>query len=609
MINNIKIFKTKLLISFFGMLLTFTGIGAEIQLVSDASLVERTAAGELQEYITKMTGKKPEITKKRTPMSFPVFSIRIDKKIKQDEWNIKSMKNGVQLRGGKGAGILYAVYHYLEDICGVRWWNPCEETVPKFTKLPVDKLKLKGKPAFDIREIFSLYGNDNGRFASRCKFNGDPRSGYGNPVAGIAAKYGGKKIFGSPDFCHTYGRYIPPEKYFKKHPEWFSLIEGKRFAGKGTGADSSQLCLSNKVLRKEMLKQVLKCIEKSQTEAIKAGLEPPLIYDVSQNDSMRFCQCKNCQKIVAEKGAAQSGLMLDFVNEIADKVKKKYPAVLLTAYAYHHTEKPPKNIKPRSNVIIVLCDTQSNAAQALTMQANPYFCKLLKSWRKIAPRLRIWDYAVTFWKPAGLPYASEDTYANDLRLFKRSNAKQLFTELPLPIAADARDYKVWLRAKLTENPNADWKKLSKCFTDGFYGKAGVLFRKYRRLLRQSQQKKQTFFGMGGPVDAFTHLDLKTVIKAQKIFDQGEKLLSGNDVLMKRWRHARLGLDRATLARRRSLMQEYLKKNGSINGYPFEDSPIIDRIRKTWTEQAKMRLNPKTYAQSMSDLNKELKVYS
>src|SRR5260370_40710509 len=40
-------------------------------------------------------------------------------------------------------------------------------------------------------------------------------------------------------FVHSFLQLIPPQKYFKDHPEYFSLIDGKR------REERSQLCLTN----------------------------------------------------------------------------------------------------------------------------------------------------------------------------------------------------------------------------------------------------------------------------------------------------------------------------------------------------------------------------
>ena len=51
-------------------------------------------------------------------------------------------------------------------------------------------------------------------------------------------------------FCHTFYPLVPPEKYFDAHPEWYSLVNGKRTH------DGAQLCLSNPQLRDFMVERV-----------------------------------------------------------------------------------------------------------------------------------------------------------------------------------------------------------------------------------------------------------------------------------------------------------------------------------------------------------------
>ena len=41
------------------------------------------------------------------------------------------------------------------------------------------------------------------------------------------------------------------------------------------------------------------------------------------------------------------GVLLNFVNKVADEVGKKYPDVKIDALAYQYSHKPPRKIRPR----------------------------------------------------------------------------------------------------------------------------------------------------------------------------------------------------------------------------------------------------------------------
>ena len=73
---------------------------------------------------------------------------------KDEEWCIKSFGRDVVLAGGGTRGTLYAVYRFLEDDCGVRWWMDGDEDVPSAKPLKFDALDRRGKPFFPCRNIY-----------------------------------------------------------------------------------------------------------------------------------------------------------------------------------------------------------------------------------------------------------------------------------------------------------------------------------------------------------------------------------------------------------------------------------------------------------------------
>ncbi len=581
-------------------------VALEIHLGAGATPAERTAALEVAAYLGQMTGTIPLIRPEGAATAERILfvgdtaparaaGIEIGK-LGPEEWVVRSVDQGVVLAGGRPRGTLYAAYQYLETVCGVRWWNPWEEFVPALREVPLAGLALTGKPGLRYRDIYMLYGRDGGRFAARSRINreGDAR---------IAPEYGGSRDYGPPYHVHTFYMYIPPATYFAEHPEFFSLVDGKR------QADRHQLCLSNPELRRLFLGKLEAYIAASEEKAREAGLPPPVVYSVSQNDWYGQCQCEACQAIVQREGGAESGLLLDFVNELAAGIAERYPQVFIDTLAYQYTQQPPAAIRPRDNVIIRLCDTTSNATFPITAGENKEFRDHLLAWERITANLRVWDYAVTYAKPQGLPYPSADTYGEDFRFYAEHRVEGVFTELEYPVTADVRDYKVWLMAKLLENPYADTNALARDFCDGFYGPAGSLFRDYRALLRNSQNAKRAHIGMSPGVSAFTFLDLDTVRRSQELFTQGEILLAGDEVRLRRWRHARLSLDRAACARWRNLLSDWVRAGNGAEAFPFDRAAIAERIRRTWTEQAEIRLAGPARDKSLAEMENELTKYA
>ena len=311
--------------------------------------VEKTAASELQTYLEKATGAKlPIVSEKQAAGEKKTFLIGAtvegqkllgDLKLEDLDYDgilLKRFGDRILLAGHPVRGTLYAVYSFLEEQVGVRWWTSNCEMVPNRPTLSIGKLDKVYAPKIRIREAY-YRDMGNGVFAARNKCNGQ-----GNR---ITPEFGGHQRFSL--FVHTFYPLLPPEKYFKDHPEWYSFREGKR------QHKYSQLCLSNPEMRRELTQNVLKRLRSDPGAAL---------ISISQNDWYGRCECEKC-KAIEEAEGSPAGLLLDCVNEVAREVEKEFPDVLVETLAYQYTRKPPKTVRPRKNVVVRLCSIECSFAQ------------------------------------------------------------------------------------------------------------------------------------------------------------------------------------------------------------------------------------------------------
>ena len=84
------------------------------------------------------------------------------------------------------------------------------------------------------------------------------------------------------NFVHSFYKYLPPEKYFADHPDWYSEIDGQR------KHERAQLCLTNEEMIQELIKNVLKTLRDNPDATM---------IDVSQNDWYGFCTCEKCRAL------------------------------------------------------------------------------------------------------------------------------------------------------------------------------------------------------------------------------------------------------------------------------------------------------------------------
>ena len=579
---------------------------ASIVVAAGATASEQTAAHEVADYLRRISGAVFRVLPEdqasaqgsRVFVGRTAFAARngltVDK-LGPEEWVIRTVGGNLVIIGGEPRGTIYGAYHFLEDVLGVHWWNPFEENVPQRKTVRIGDLNLHGKPLIHYRDIYMLYGHDNGRFAARNRLN---REG----DAPIAAKYGGGRDYGPPYHVHTFDHYFPPKEYFPRHPEWYSLL------GRTRVADRSQLCLTQPELRKAFLAKLLNNVDNSWAAARGAGAPPPLVFSVSQNDCLNPCQCSNCQAI-AQAEESEAGPLIDFVNYLADGMKDKYPEAYIDTLAYQYSQKAPKHIRPRDNVIVRLCDTDSDPSRPITSEANRAFREHLSRWSQIARNLRVWDYAVTYASPVGMPMPTAQTYGPDYRFYATHHVEGVFTELEFEIVADMRDFKVWLMMKQLEGPFADYGKLVKIFTDGFYGPGGKYVRQYLTDLEKESVARRTHCDWNSTPLSLTYLNLGFVNHAQQLFDRAERAVGKDATLLRRVRHARLPLDRASLALHTRLMSDWLAQGKPAGQAPPDREATAQRVLDTWLTQAKLRLPESAQEAEKQNAEKEVRRYA
>ena len=259
--------------------------------------------------------------------------------------------------------------------------------------------------------------------------------------------------------AHTFDEIAPVDKYMKDHPEYYSLVNGKRVGGQETG----QLCLTNPDVVKLAVDAVERWIQENPTATI---------FSVTQNDNGRSCQCDKCKAVDAEEGSP-SGLMLRFVNQVADEIAKTHPDKLIDTFAYWYTEQPPKITVPRPNVRVRLCPiTCCEFHDYEKCEKNKAFMERFRGWDKITDTLYIWHYAFDF-RHHMQPFPDLDQLVASIRMYQRCGVRGVFVQgKEGNDRVYMRNLKSYLLSKLLWNPKADAKAIINDFMNGYYGKAG-----------------------------------------------------------------------------------------------------------------------------------------
>ena len=310
---------------------------------------------------------------------------------------------------------------------------------------------------------------------------------------------------------HTFYGLVPPEKYFATHPEYYSLIDGKRTH------DRAQLCLTNPELLRITVENIKETIRH----------EPQfLIYDVSQNDCIGFCTCDKCQALSKAEGS-ESGPVIWFVNQVAAAIEKEFPDKYIGTLAYVYSRTPPKTIRPAKNVVVRLCSIEccfSHDFHSCAM--NSSFLRDLEAWGKIAPNMYIWDYVVSYADYLS-PFPNFNVLQSNIKDFQRNNAIGIMEEGDFQSdGGEFAELRAYVFAKLFWNPDLNFQELLNDFFSGYYSHSSAYVRQYFDLvqglvtrdvhLTPNMSCENTLF-----TNEFMNKSLELFEKAEKVADNDE----------------------------------------------------------------------------------------
>ncbi len=522
------IFKRVLLLVFTSFLLfacrdennlRITGDGSteyKIIVSSNASDYNLKAAQELQKYIERISGvlipveddntierNYEIIVGKSRRIEDTGFNIDFDE-LGDDGFVIKTVGKKLIIAGGKEKGSLYGVYTFLEDYLGCRKYSERVTVIPENENITIGKIDDKQIPCFTFREMH---------------FYGPRHSELYRDWHKLDMKEG-KNEWGM--FVHTFDDLVPPEKYFKTHPEYFSYLNIQRIP-------DGQLCLSNP--------DVYSIVVEGLKERMKEKPEA-LYWSVSQNDTYKACECDECKKLY-EKYGGYSGAYVWFVNKVA----RQFPDKIISTLAYQFTRQAPTGIKPDSNVNIMFCSIECNRSKPLaTDPSSASFRRDAENWCKLTENIFMWDYIVQF-RSLINPFPNLRVLQPNLQYFRDLNMKMMFQQGSGGIKSEFYELRQYLDAKLLWNPDADVNAIIDDFVNGYYGPAGKYIRQYIDKMHDALEKSGKNLNIYGyPYDGIdSYLTPGLIKEYTRLFDNAEAAVKDYPDYLERVKTARLPL--------------------------------------------------------------------
>jgi len=539
-----------------------------IVVADDALPSTKHAAEELQRFLEQISGVKLSIASDREPLAqqeiilgqsahLRALPVAIDLgALGKEGYVIRTAGDRLIIAGGAPRGDLYGVYGLLEDHLGCRWFAPGVSRIPQRPRLTLGEIHQQQTPLLEYREPYTFDCFD-GDWCARNRVN--------SSAGRLEEKHGGKIRFASGFFVHTFNRLVPPEKHFDAHPEYFSLVKGKRLK------DRSQLCCTHEEV-------VRLC-----TEGIRAAMRAQpdaMVFSVSQNDWHNYCECEKCQEL-ARREESQIAPVLQLVNRVAEAIENEFPQKAVETLAYQWTRKPPKHMRPGPNVIIRLCSIEccfSHPLATCDSPANRAFREDLEAWSKTGARLWVWDY-VTDFRHYLLPFPNQRVRRANIRFFVEHGVLGIFEQdtynTPHSELAQLGGY---LTAKFLWNPDYDEQRAMDEFLAGYYGPAAEPIRSYIGLVHDRVERENIHVNIwAGPESP--HLSDELLLKANDLWQQAESRAADAPEMLRRVKLSRMSVDYAIVERARLQVAKKLPANDQLKALAAERfQPFLETLK-------------------------------
>ena len=411
----------------------------------------------------------------------PAILLKRNNELDKEEWNIESDGTCLTISGGWPRGLFYGVCEFLEKFGGIRWFTPHEVKIPQKDIIQVpDNQPFRRKPAFSLQRYIVSALEYRQYDMSRAYLKQNSVSPDGWPSLFRTRGTGGGHSFWKLTRAVPAGqeKLLPVD--VNGHPE-----RGQ------SGNGPNQLCFSNPEFREFAKKEVAKWI--GDEEKFSKTLAFPkecgaLWFDLSQNDVQTWCQCKECKALIRKYGTV-SGAMLDFLNDIASV----FPDRLFQTFAYQFTQEPPKNIRPRDNVMIQTAFLHfSDLLRPMSHPNNERIRHQFEGWHAITKRKAVWGYHRLYHMTEAFPWPQCCFWyiADNIRYYHSYGAEKLLLESEYResrsgfLSRAFNDLHNYLECKMMDDPLQDEKPIIEEFFQFQYGPAVEEMKAYASYLKK-----------------------------------------------------------------------------------------------------------------------------
>ena len=500
--------------------------------------------------------------------------------MKDQDTRVKTVGNDLFLFGKGEWGDMFAVYDYLENVLGYRWYDARGGMkVPDCRDLKWQELDRKFRYSVEFRAAtgYWIFHRPEAHLAflrNRQNFQWIPMY---LKMKGIMIPKEGEMW---EPASHTLSAYIPGrlgggerkpfswqknQDYSKTNPEFFGMDpRGKRTGG-------PHLCFSNPGLRKELTANILEHMKR----------RPDIrIFSLGAYDSPgKFCYCPDC--IAQEKKyRTPAAAYFVYLLELSKAVAEKFPQnrIGFSAYRKAQTQIPPTGFgKMPDNLVVKLAPIDDDFSKSWAHKNNADTRTHLRQWGQICSRLAVWYYPNPYSGQITPPMGNIRRLADDIREMVKDGLDYTKFEHNVGVAnmIGFTELQSFLMLQQFKDVSQDTDALIREFMEFEYGKAAPLMMKYWNELEDATLNNKIFMTWDAPLPVYQYLTPENLIRWSGYFEEMEKLLADSPVQLYNMKRVKINLEMAMLNKYNHIIRKYPK---------FKPKPqeLADSVKEVFT---------------------------
>ena len=540
------------------------------------------AVSDMTNLLFKATGTAfPVVGRSAAPKARRVFvgvTPEGEEPAQDGEYAVRVRGEDIYLFGGGAHGTRYAIYEFLENSVGFRFYDMRGGMkIPEGRdRLSVVPRTVRRKYDFDVHSLISWR-----HFVRPTSTVALYRSGQDYHMktflarAGISVPADDYREFSI--FCHSIPEYLPRKdadsriKWIaelggcleKEHPEYFTQGEdGKRMF-------NHQRCLSNPDARKLLSERVLETIRRNPSCTH---------FDISAGDTPgRYCWCEGCRKLEKKYGT-EAGPIVDFMIEFCPKAAARFPGVQIMTLVYrkNQTQHPPKGIERMpENFTPRFAPIDDNFAKDWNHPDNRETYRDLQAWGRLCRNMLLWYYPNPYGGDVTPPLGNVGRLARDMALSKAAGVTGQTHEHNVGVAEmiGFTELQNFVGYHLFKDVSCDWRALADEFIGFEYGAAAGMMRKYWLELENLTETEKIDLVWNAPFAAYGHLTPERLVRWNADFDEMERLTASDSVRLFNVKRVRINLDCA-------ILRKYARIKKAVPSFGLSVEDVAGRIRAT-----------------------------